>query len=212
MPKGTVFFAEKSFLGSCEENAGCEHQTFRRDEIHLHTTDFQPSLIPFQSRCFMSHISRKLLVPIVTGAVMAAATSAWAIADAGAKARGDFSGGGFSGSSGGYYSAPMARAPVLANQNSGERRMLSVEPSAPAASCGCCSAPTAKAVAPAPNATAKKDTTTEKKAATTAKKDTTTRSYSVDPAPAPRSYSAPSRSSTPLYLLPKSDSRKFGGG
>ncbi len=150
----------------------------------------------------MSRVAKRLLTVVSAGTVLMAATSAWAIADAGAKMRGDYSGNGLTGST---FRAPMMyRAPVLQTPAAGTRQALSVEPSAPAAAdhsaCG------AKAVAPA---TAKAPAAA--KAPVTAKKDvTTTRSYSVEPAAPAIRYSAPSRSSTPLYLLPKGDSRRYG--
>ncbi len=132
----------------------------------------------------MSSVAKKLLSCVAAGAVLMATTSAWAIADAGAEMRGDFSGRGLTGST--VYSPMIVRAPALQTP-AAERQALSVEPAAPA---------TAKAPAAKAPVIAKKDATT-------------TRSYSVEPAPAMRSY-APARSLTPLYLLPKGDSRRYG--
>ncbi len=114
------------------------------------------------------------------------------------KMRGDFSGNGLTLST--TARVPMmARAPVSQTPATVERRALSVEPAAPAAVNHCA------------NNAAATDKAATAKAPLTAKKDSTaTRSYSVEPAPAIR-YSAPSRSSsTPLYLLPKSDAHRYG--
>jgi len=152
----------------------------------------------------MSHVAKRLLTVVAAGAVLMAATSAWAIADAGAKMRGDYSGNGISGST--FRGPTIYRAPMLQIPAAGTRQALSVEPSAPASvdqgGCG------AKATTSAP-ATAKAPAVAT--APAIAKRDaTTTRSFSVEPAaPAIRS-NAPSRSSAPLYLLPKGDSRRYG--
>jgi hypothetical protein len=152
----------------------------------------------------MSHVAKKLLTILAAGTVLMATTSAWAIADAGAKMRGDYSGNGLTGST---FRAPMiVRAPALQMPVAGTRQALSVEPSAPAATDHGCCVPNAAASAPA---TAKVPAAA--KAPVTAKKDaTTTRSYSVEPAAPAIRYSAPSRSSAPLYLLPKGDPHRYG--
>ncbi len=135
----------------------------------------------------MNTPKRSFLLAVVALAAVAASASA-AVPDAGAKARGDFSGRGMERSSRTYYySAPirtMPAQPSIVAQQPTERRSFSAEP-----------------------------TPAMKAAPKMAEQPRVTRSYSVEPAPAMRTY-APSyraRSSQPLWSLPKSNDRKFGG-
>ena len=142
----------------------------------------------------MFRFIRLSLVSIAAAAVVAAASNVFAVADAGAKMRADFSGRGIVSSPSYFSGQTVARsAPVLATPGATERRALSFDPAQPAVP---------------PATTAKKDADK----ANIAKKDApTTRSFSYEPAPQTNNYRAPSRSSsTPLYLLPKGDSGRYG--
>jgi hypothetical protein len=76
-----------------EEIAGRPHPIDQRVTTRHEIDEFILS-----GRCIMSHVAKRLLTVVAAGAVLMTATSAWAIADAGAKMRGDYSGNGISGS------------------------------------------------------------------------------------------------------------------
>ena len=134
-----------------------------------------------------------LFVILTTGLFgVSAAMAAPSYLDGSSKARGDY------GQGIGSFAAPMYRttSPSVA-------RSYSYEPSQNLAA--------SKPVSPKADASAKVETKKSTAGAIANNNTRSTRSYSYDPSSDSASASIRSSSSTPLFLLPKGDNRKFGG-